>query len=299
MSGPSTAAEGAARRLIRWNDLLELTKPRINFMVVLTTSIGALLASRGDPPLLALLHVLLGTALVSGGASAVNQILEREPDSRMSRTAERPMPTGRLSLELAWAFSVAISVAGLIYLTLAVNWPTALLGLAASASYILVYTPLKRTSSLSTLVGAVPGAIPPMMGWTAMAGQLEPGAWVLFGILFFWQLPHFLAIAWLCREDYGRAGFPMLSVTDSDGSRTGRQMILYSLALLPVSLMPTVLGLTGTAYLIAAAVLGILMVWLSVDFARHASRGAARRLMRFSIIYLPAVLVAMVLGQGR
>lgn len=279
-------------------DLLELTKPRITMMVVLTAGIGALLATRGEMPRMTVLWALIGTTLVSGGASAINQILERESDARMQRTRNRPLPAGRLGTGAAWAFSVGITALGMALLWVQVNPSTAVLGAVALFSYVALYTPLKRSSSLSTLVGAVPGAIPPMMGWTAVAGKVEPGAWVLFGILFLWQLPHFLAIAWLCREDYGQAGFPMLPVTDPDGARTGRQMVLYSLALLPVSLLPTVLGLTGNAYLIGAAILGVLLLVFSVSFSRSPSREAARRLMRYSIVYLPAVLAVMVLDRA-
>lgn len=291
-SGPASSTGGAL-----WADLLALTKPRITSMVVLTAGIGALLAGRGDLPVALVVHALLGTALVSGASSALNQILESESDGRMERTSGRPLPAGRLTHVAAWAFAIVLALAGLIYLSVAVNSLTALLGLLALLSYVVVYTPLKKTSSLSTLVGAVPGAIPPMMGWAAVAGRLEGGAWVLFGILFLWQLPHFFAIAWLCREDYGQAGFPMLPVTDPDGRRTGRQMVLYSLALLPVSLLPTVLGLTSSTYAVGAAVLGVLYLVFSLNFLRSPSRAAARRLMRFSVFYLPAVLGVMVLDR--
>jgi protoheme IX farnesyltransferase len=165
-------------------------------------------------------------------------------------------------------------------------------------SYVAVYTPLKKLSSLSTLVGAVPGAIPPMMGWAAIAGTLDAGAWALFGLLFFWQLPHFLAIAWLCREDYGRAGFPMLPVTDPDGRSTARQMILYSLGLVPVSMLPTLLDLAGPAYLVGAVVLGVIGLVFALNFARSVSRAAARRVMQYSVLYLPLVLGVLVLDRA-
>lgn len=278
-------------------DLVELTKPRITAMVMVTVGIGALLAGDGQLPVVLLTHVLLGTAMVSGGASALNQILEREVDRRMRRTADRPLPAGRMRPEIAWGFSGTLVGAGLLYLQLAVNGLTALLGLAALVSYVAIYTPLKRSSSLATLVGAVPGAIPPMMGWAALTGRLEVGAWALFGILFLWQLPHFLAIAWLCREDYGDAGFPMLPVLDRDGRQTGRQMVLYSLALVPISLLPTLLGLTGRTYLIGAAVLGAVLVVFALNFLAAPSRAAARRVMFYSVVYLPAVLGVMVLDR--
>ncbi len=299
-------AAGASRRTssgtssgtsVRPGDLLELTKPRITLMVVLTAGIGILLAG-GDVTVALVVNTLVGTALVSGGASALNQIIERELDARMRRTADRPLPAGRMSSQTAWIFSLAISVIGFAWLGLTVNWLTALLGLAASTSYVLLYTPLKRLSSISTLVGAIPGAIPPMMGWAAVTGRVDGGAWALFGILFFWQLPHFLAIAWLCREEYGAAGFPMVPVTDPEGRRTGLQMILHSLALLAVSLAPTFLGLAGPAYAAGAVGLGIVMVVLSAGFARRPSAEAARRVMRYSLVYLPAVLAVMVLDRA-
>lgn len=296
MSAPGTMVRGSDGTSTA-SDLLELTKPRITAMVMVTVGIGALLGGRGELPLSILVHALLGTAMVSGGASALNQVLEREVDSRMRRTAGRPIPAGRLGAAAASGFSAALVGAGLLYLELAVNGLTALLGLAAMVSYVAVYTPLKRASSLATLVGAVPGAIPPMMGWAAVAGRIEPGAWALFAILFLWQLPHFLAIAWLCREDYGAAGFPMISVIDRDGRQTGLQMVLYSLALLPVSWLPTLLGLTGRAYLVGAAVLGVMMVVFSINFAFALSRAAARRVMLYSVVYLPAVLAVMVLDR--
>lgn len=298
MTSESAVVEDSKSAVSELSDLLELTKPRITFMVVLTAGIGALLAGRGDLPAGLLLHALVGTALVSGGASALNQVLEHEVDARMRRTAQRPIPAGRMSTRRGWWFSLVLSAVGVGYLGWLVNGLTAMLGIVALLSYVLIYTPLKRLSSLSTLVGAVPGAIPPMMGWAAITGILEPGAWALFGILFFWQLPHFLAIAWLCREDYGVAGFPMLPVTDPDGSRTARQMILYSLALLPVSLAPTLLELTGLAYLIGAAVLGVLFLAFSFNFARSTSRAAARRVMQYSVLYLPLVLGVMVLDRA-
>jgi protoheme IX farnesyltransferase len=213
----------------------------------------------------------------------------------MQRTANRPLPAGRMDPDAALLFGVALGVAGLVELALAVNLLTALLGVVALAGYVFVYTPLKRVSSLSTVIGAIPGAIPPMMGWSAVRGQLDPAAWVLFGILFFWQMPHFLAIAWLCREDYARGGFPMLTVSDPDGGRTSRQMILYGVALVPVSLLPSVLGLMGTVYFVGA--LGLVYLGFGFGFARTRSTSGARRLMLASILYLPAVLLVMLLDR--
>ncbi len=282
---------------IRLVDLVELTKPRIALMVVLTAGIGILLASNGrvDPSLV--VHALLGTGLVAAGSGALNHLIERDLDALMRRTADRPLPAGRMGSDAALLFGVALSVAGLVELTLAVNLLTALLGAAALAGYIFVYTPLKRVSPLATIIGAVPGALPPVMGWTAVAGRIDPGAWVLFGILFFWQLPHFLAIAWMCRDDYARAGFPMLPVVQPDGRSTARQMILYGAALVPMSLLPSILGLTGATYFLGAFVLGFFFLAVCVTFALSYSLAAARRVLLVSVVYLPAVLAVMVLDR--
>jgi heme o synthase len=278
----------------RFADLVELTKPGITLMVVLTAGLGFLLA-RGDArlPWLLLVHTLVGTGLVSAGASALNHVLEREVDARMRRTAERPLPAGRLDPDFALLFGVGLAVAGLLELALAVNLLTALLGALALAGYVFAYTPLKRLSSLNTVVGAVPGAIPPLMGWAAVRDGLDPAAWALFGILFLWQMPHFLAIAWLCRADYASAGLPMLTVDDPEGTRTARQVLLYGAALVPISLLPAVQGLLGVPYFLGALVLGLAYLGFGVDFARRRSTPAARRLMLASILYLPALLAVM------
>ena len=282
---------------VRLADLLELTKPRITLMVVLTAGIGILLASRGELAPTLVLHALLGTGLVSAGASALNHVLERDLDALMRRTANRPLPAGRMTAEGALFFGVALAVAGLFELTLAVNLLTALLGALALAGYIFLYTPLKRVSPLATIIGAVPGAIPPVMGWTAVTERIDPGAWVLFGILFLWQLPHFLAIAWMCRDDYARAGFLMLPGVNPDGRSTARQMILFGSALVPTSLLPSVLGLTGATYTLGAIVLGFFFLASCVAFALSYSAAAARRVLLVSVFYLPAVLAVMVLDR--
>jgi protoheme IX farnesyltransferase len=282
---------------VRLSDLSEMTKPGITLMVVLTAGLGFLLARGESFSFLLLVYTLLGTGLVSAGASVLNHVLEREPDALMRRTANRPLAAGRMDPDTALLFGVAVGVAGLVELALAVNLLTALLGAIALAGYVFVYTPLKRVTSLATIIGAVPGAIPPMMGWSAVRGRLDPAAWVLFGILFFWQMPHFLAIAWLCREDYARGGFPMLTVSDTSGSRTARQMILYGTALIPVSLLPSVLGLMGTVYFAGALLLGIVYLAFSFGFARTRSTSGARWLMLASILYLPAVLLVMLLDR--
>jgi protoheme IX farnesyltransferase len=275
---------------------LELTKPRITALVLVTAAVGyAVGAGRGLDPF-AFVALLAGTAMVAGGASALNQYSERELDARMERTRRRPLPSGRMAPGEALGFGLAISIGGLAVLA-AINPLTALLGAVALTSYALLYTPLKRVTSLCTVVGAVPGAIPPLMGWAAARGSLSAGAWALFGILFLWQLPHFLAIGWMYREDYARGGFPMLTVTDPDGASTGRQMMLYSAALVPVTLLAGALASAGVGYLLGALALGILFFAGSARFFRKPSLAAARLLFLVSILYLPIVLGLMVFDR--
>jgi protoheme IX farnesyltransferase len=296
LTGAAIAAAEARAAPLAIADLLAMTKPGITLMVTLTAALGFLLAG-GALVSWQLAATLLGTMLVAAGASVLNQFWEREPDALMRRTAGRPLPAGRLDPDLALLFGVALGIAGLLELALAVNALTAALGAAALAGYVFVYTPLKRRSSLATVVGAIPGALPPMMGWCAVRGEIDLAAWALFGILFFWQMPHFLAIAWLCREDYARAGFPMLPVLDPGGSWTGRQSVLYGAALVPVSLLPSLLGLTGRIYFGGALALGVAYLGFCLAFASRRSTGGARRLMFASLLYLPAVLIAMLLDR--
>lgn len=278
-------------------DLVELTKPRITMMVVITAGIGLLLGAEDSPGWELVVHALLGTWLVAAGSSALNHVLEWDLDALMERTANRPVPSGRVSPARGVVFGLLLSSTGLLELAWQVNLTTALLGFAAFAGYVAIYTPLKMKSALATVVGAVPGAIPPMMGWTAVTGRLDLPAWILFGILFLWQLPHFLAIAWMCRHDYARAGFPMLPVIHPDGRSTARQMVLYCVALLPVSLGPAALGLAGAAYLVGALALGLGLLACCLLFARSFSERAARRVLLASVLYLPAVLAVMVLDR--
>ncbi len=279
----------------RVGDFLELTKPRITTLVLVTAAVGYAIGSRGFDPA-AFLALLFGTAMVAGGASALNQHSERELDGRMERTRQRPLPAGRVTPGEALAFGLVLSGAGLVLLG-TINVLTPALGAAALASYVLLYTPLKRLTSLCTVVGAVPGAIPPMMGWAAARGTLDSGAWSLFAILFLWQLPHFLAIGWIYREDYARAGFPMLTVLDSDGRSTGRQMMLYSAALIPVTLFAGGLASAGAGYLWSALALGILFFGASFRFAWTRSLGTARVLFLISVVYLPVLLGLMVFDR--
>ena len=280
----------------RVGDFLELTKPRITTLVVVTAGVGyAVGAPRGLEPA-AFVALLIGTALVAGGASALNQYWEREADARMERTRLRPLPAGRVTPVEALAFGLAVAGAGLVLLA-TINGLTALLGLGALASYVLAYTPLKRITSLCTVVGAIPGALPPMMGWAAARGTVDAGAWALFGVLFLWQLPHFLAIGWIFREDYARGGFPMLTVVDADGRSTARQMMLYSAALIPVTLVAGALAFAGTGYLWGALALGLIFFGASTRFAWTRSVSAARGLFLVSILYLPALLGLLVFDR--
>ena len=279
------------------SDYIQLTKPRITFLVVLTTLIGFLMALRGSTDLFLLLNTLMGTALVAMGASALNMVLEWEADGRMRRTESRPIPSGRLGIPQSIAFGGAISIVGIIQLLLFVNLLTSLLATLTLGLYLFAYTPLKRRTSLCTLIGAVPGAIPPVMGWTAVTGSISFQAWWLFAILFLWQLPHFLSIAWLYREDYARGGFPMLPVLDPEGVRTSRHIILETLALMAVSLMPSLFGMTGSVYMAGALLLGGGFLIMSLRLSRSKSNAAARRLLLTSVIYLPLLLTLMVLDR--
>jgi protoheme IX farnesyltransferase len=276
---------------------LELTKPRITGLVLLTTGVGFHVASPVAPDLVLLLHALIGTALTAGGTNALNQYLERGPDAAMRRTRNRPLPSGRLSARQGLVFASLISAAGIAYLASFVNALTAVIAAATLISYAAAYTPLKRVTPLSTMVGGISGALPIVGGWTAATGRLDPAAWVLFGILFLWQLPHFLGLGWLCRDDYRRGGFQILAVLDLTGRRTARQSLLFLLLLLPVSAIPTVLGLAGHVYLVASVGLGLAFLMLGIRFARQPSAPAARRLFLGSVVYLPLLLLLMVIDK--
>ncbi len=277
----------------RLADFLELTKPRVTSLVLVTTLIGFYLGSQGSMDLLLLLNTLLGTALVAAGTSALNQYVEREEDGRMLRTRRRPLPAGRLDPGHALVFAAAISVAGLLHLALTVNLLTAGLAALTLLSYVFVYTPLKHLTSLCTLVGAIPGALPPLGGWTAAHGDFAAGGVALFAILFVWQLPHSLAIAILYRDDYARGGFRLLPVVDPDGGATGRQIMAHCLVLLPLSLVPTLLDVTGRVYFYGAILLGLALTACAVPILVNASARAARRMLLASVVYLPALLCLM------
>ena len=287
-------ASVAAGTAHRFGDFVALTKPRLNLLVLVTTLAGLYLASPAGVELRLLVNTLIGTALVAGGAAALNQVWERRTDALMRRTRTRPLPGGRLGTTEGTWFGVLLSIIGLAQLAVAVNGTAAAVAGATLVSYVLVYTPLKLQTSLATLVGAIPGALPPVIGWSAATGRIPLEALVLFGIVFFWQMPHFLAIAWLYRDDYANAGIPLLPVLEPDGRRTGQQALLYSAALWPVSLLPAAVGLAGVPYMIVATGLGLLFVWLALRFARERSMATARTLFLFSITYLPLLLGALV-----
>ncbi len=275
---------------------VELTKPRITALVVATAAAGFLLgAASFDFVLFA--NAMIGVALVASGTSAMNQVLERDVDALMVRTRSRPLPAGRIGTPSAAVVAGILAAAGIAWLWVAVNPITAGLALATFISYDFLYTPLKRVHSLSTVIGAVPGALPILGGWTAATGALGAGGWALFAILFLWQLPHFLALAWLLRDDYRAAGLRMLSVGDFEGRQTRHQALLYALTLVPVSLLPSVLGLTGAVYFAAALALGVFFLWQAIRFARSATGASARALFRASILYLPLLMTVLVLDK--
>ncbi len=275
----------------------DLVKARLTTLVLLTTVVGFYVGWRGPMDYGLMFHTLFGTALVAGGAAALNQLLEREYDARMRRTAGRPLPSGRLQPVTVMLFGGACSVLGLIYLALLVNPLTSVIGAVTLVSYLFIYTPLKRVTWLNTAVGAVPGALPPLMGWAAARGELGSGGWALFAILAFWQLPHFYAIAWIYRDEYARAGFKMLPAVDPDGSRTAQQAIRHTVALLAVSLLPFLFHLAGRVYLVGAVLLGAAFLALALAFARRLSLVSARRLFFASIVYLPLVLILLILDK--
>ncbi|MBA3513389.1 MAG: protoheme IX farnesyltransferase [Pyrinomonadaceae bacterium] len=275
----------------------ELTKPRITFLIVLTAAAGFALATRGRIDYLRLVSAMIGIGLLSSGIATLNQYIERDLDALMRRTSDRPLPSGKLLPREALVFGAGLTVLAEMYLAVLVNPLTALLGLTVIAAYLFAYTPLKTKTSLSTLVGAFPGAVPPLIGWTAARGELSLDAWVLFAILFLWQFPHFLAIAWMYREDYARAGILMLPVVEPDGRITGQQIVIYTLMLLPVSLLPTALGLSGQVYFFGAILLGLLFLYSSVRAAFSQSRQEARRLLLASVIYLPLLFILMVVNR--
>jgi protoheme IX farnesyltransferase len=275
----------------------DLIKARLTTLVLLTTLAGFCLGARGAMDFALMVQALIGTALLASGAAALNQLMERRQDALMRRTSSRPLPAGHLQPETVLAFGAACSVGGLLWLAFAVNPLTALIGAITLFCYLFVYTPLKRVTWMNTLVGAVPGALPPVMGWTAARGELSAEGWALFGIVALWQLPHFFAIAWLYRDDYARAGFKMLPSVDPDGRRTAHQSVAYTLALLVVSVCPFALKLAGLVYLGSALVLGGGFAVCAVQFAQTLSDARARVLFFASIVYLPLLLAVLTLDK--
>ncbi len=293
VSRPTAGASAAVR------DYVELLKPSITFLVLVTAVAGSVLASPGPLDWWLVLHMLIGTGLCAGGASALNQYWERDLDGLMKRTQDRPLPQGRIGARPALIYGVAVCVAGVLYLLALTNLLTAGAALFTIVSYLFVYTPSKRTTWLSTFIGAVPGAMPPVIGWTAIRGQLDWGAWALFGIMFLWQIPHFLSIAWMYRNDYARAGFPVLPVCDPEGGRTARHITWNCLALLVVSLVPTWLGLTGDFYFVGALIIGLAFLGFGIATAIWKTNVSARRLLLASIIYHPLLLALIGVDAGR
>jgi protoheme IX farnesyltransferase len=278
-------------------DFVTLTKPRLNLLVVATAAAGYYLGSSAPFDFAGLANMTLGTALVAGGSAAFNQIAERRVDALMERTRWRPLAAGRLGTREALWFASALCVAGLAWLALTTNGLAAGVAFVTLATYVALYTPLKSRTSFATVIGAIPGALPPVIGWAAATNTLSREAWLLFGLVFLWQMPHFLAIAWLCRDDYDRAGFPMLPVVEPDGRSTAQQVAAYASALVPVSLTPSIIGLAGPAYFVIALLLGLAFLYVSLRFAMRRTRRDARLLFIASITYLPLVLIALVLDR--
>ena len=284
----------AGRTSTRFADYLALSKPRLNGLVVATSAAGYYLGATSPIDAAAMTIAVAGTALVAGGAAALNQVYERDTDALMRRTRLRPLPDGRVTTADATVFGVLVSGAGLAMLAARANTLAAALALATLVIYLAVYTPMKRRTALATLVGAVPGALPPLVGWAASRGAISIGGAALFAIVFLWQIPHFMAIAWLYRDDYGKAGFPMLPVVEPDGRRTGRHAVICAAALVPVSLVPAIVGVSGLWYGAFALVIGAALLWLAVRFAVARTDAAARMLFFGSIVYLPSIWIAMI-----
>ncbi len=285
-------------------EYIALTKPRVTWLILMSTGVGYFFGLKPAPgeaagPIswLLLLHTLVGTGLIASGTAALNQWYERDADLLMRRTAGRPIPAGKLTANRALWFGIVLAALGFAELALGVNLLAALLGAFTLGSYLFVYTPLKQRSHLSTVIGALPGAMPPLMGYAAAHGSLTPEAWTLFAILFIWQFPHFLAIAWMYREDYARAGIRMLPVVEPDGMSTGRQIILYASTLIPVSLFPVLLGMSGKIYLVGALILGGWFLYTGVRVAFDLTNVRARRVLLASVIYLPVIYGLMIFDK--
>ncbi len=279
------------------SEFLSLTKPRLTSLVLFTTLVGFYAGTPGSIQVQLLVHTLIGTALIAGGSTAFNMYRERDLDALMKRTALRPLAAGKLSSGHALLFALAISAGGFAGLYIFVNHLTSFLSAVIFASYIFLYTPLKTKTWLCTFVGAVPGALPVVMGWTAARSSLSPSAWILFAIVFLWQIPHFHAIGWMHRDDYARAGLPMLSVIDAGGDRISRQILLSVAVLIAITILPFFFNLAGSAYLAGAAILGLIFLGFAAYFARKRNPGSARKLFIASAIYLPALFILLMIDR--
>jgi len=282
---------GLRERVIAY---LELTKPRIAILLVLTSAAGFYMGTKGTFDVVLFVNMLIAITLLAFGVATLNQYWERDLDELMERTAARPLPTGRVSSAEALFFGIAQCLIAEVYLALAVNMLTAFLGLLVIVGYVLVYTPLKTRTSASTAIGAIPGALPPLMGWTAAANDITIGAWALFAMQFLWQFPHFLSIAWIFRKEYANAGIKMLPAIEPDGKITARQIVLFSLMLLPTSLAPFFFGLSGKVFLIGGTIIGLWMLYASIIAARAKTDAANKKLLLVTVIYLPVLFILMV-----
>ena len=291
--GKKIGSDPISPAAVRAADFLSLTKPRLNFLVVVTAAVGYYLGA-ASVDVMKWVEAIVGTALVAGGAAGLNQVYERDTDGLMWRTRSRPLASQRLTPAEATAFSLALASTGLVLLASRANMLAAALALLTLVSYNIIYTPMKRWSQMATLVGAVPGALPPMIGWAAARGALTPGAWALFAIVFVWQIPHFMAIAWLYRQDFERAGFPLLPVVNPDGRSTARQAIVFSVLLIPISLAPFFLQMAGGVYAAGAMVGGLALLALSISFMADRTNERARRLFLGSITYLPLLWILLI-----
>ncbi len=280
-------------------DYIELTKPRITWLIVMSTAIGYYFGHTGVWTIWPVFHTLIGTALIASGTAALNQWYEREADRHMRRTQMRPLPSGRLSPPRALWFGIALALAGSLELGFGANWLTSGLGVITMGTYLLIYTPLKQKTWWSTTIGAFPGAMPPLIGFAGAAGRLTAEAWALGAILFLWQFPHFYAIAWMYREDYSRAGIQMLPVVEPDGESTARQILIFSVLLIPISLLPKWLGMTGDIYLIGALAMGIWFLYSGIRVSLDRTKLRARRVLLTSVVYLPVLYALMVLDPVR
>jgi protoheme IX farnesyltransferase len=296
MSSNLTIEQKSGKASSRLRVFSELIKARLTLMVLVTTTMGFYLATNAMDWLL-LFRALFGTGLLACGAAALNQYLEKDLDAKMQRTASRPIPVGQIAPETALLLGGALSAAGLVYIASQVNLLTSVIGAVTLVSYIAVYTPLKRVTPINTVVGAVPGALPPLMGWTAAGGEITEKGLALVAILYFWQLPHFFAIAWIYREEYAKAGFVMLSLDDESGERTSQQAVAYAVSLLPFSILPYAFGMAGAVYFAGAIILGGLYLAFAISFYRKLSIASARRLFIYSIVYLPLLLGLIFLGR--